>query len=555
MTDVDKVALLRDNLRYFTKHNIKIEGKNPGEVIGYDQRKDGCHSCELIQAACGNHGLEFNDAQLWLDYAANKMLEECGYVRIIVVKGRQQGISTYIEIRLFHKALFQPNTKICIISHEAKSTTALFKKVAFAQDNLPPYYKSKTKIANREERTLENDSSYVVLTAGSKESGRSQTAHHQHQSERAFFLEAEKIDKGAGQIVATAPGTEVYKESTGNGMNFFYHEVLEALAGKGKFRVVFIPWYWQREYREKVAPGFIRSDEEERLVAIYKLDDQQLQWRRDKIVELKGLRSFKQEYPNNLVEAFQASGNSFFDSDSVQAARNSSIKAEAGPLIISCDPGRDGDRTVIVVRRGRQVLEIRKYDHMKSTRLTGILKPMIDELKPDKVFIDWGMGHGTIDQLHEANYDMVEGVNFGGEAEDNQYLNKRAEMAFRLKDWLENSGEVNLPDDDDMAADIASMPDWEANSNGRKKFPPKEEIKKDFGRSPDILDALMLSFAYLVRSADSLGSRKQQTKAKNVRNGSALTTLSRVRSLGRDNTRRRASACHLPSLQDLPLAA
>ena len=43
--------------------------------------------------------LLFNEAQKYLDGLANKMLEETGKIRLVIVKGRQQGLSTWIEGR------------------------------------------------------------------------------------------------------------------------------------------------------------------------------------------------------------------------------------------------------------------------------------------------------------------------------------------------------------------------------------------------------------------------------------------------------------------------
>src|SRR5579859_3132867 len=171
-----RLTLLKNDFPYFARTHIKIEGKNPGEVL-------------LLQ---------FNRAQEYLHEQVEKMLKEVGYVRIIIVKGRQQGISTYIEMRLFHRALYFNNTKISIISHETKSTSALFNKAKYAHSQLPDHVRPELLASNKNELILPNGSNYMVTTAGETESGRSQTAHHQHQSERAFFSDPKAIDAGAG---------------------------------------------------------------------------------------------------------------------------------------------------------------------------------------------------------------------------------------------------------------------------------------------------------------------------------------------------------------------
>ena len=506
--ELDKFAT---NYRYFAAKCQKIIGKGGGAVISFI----------------------FNSAQLHLYKEILAMWQEVGYVRIIVVKGRQQGISTII-IGFFHwLALFIPNFTICIISHEAKSTRVLYEKLVTFHENLPQQIKLEVTASHiNEYMHFANGSKIIVFTAGEEETGRSQTAQAQHQSERAFFSNPEKIDAGIGQIVAKMKNTFLFKESTGNGMNGFYKEVLDAVAKKGVYRVVFIPWFWQPEYKAKVPPNFERTEYEQQIADLYGITDEQLQWRREIIAdELKTEKRFKQEYPNTLMEAFQASGSTFYDPDLIARARASTIRGESfSPLILGVDPGREGDRTVLALRKGREVIEIIKYDTMEQMQLAGIIADLVTRRSIDRVFIDYGMGHGTVDRLRERGFGaLVEGVYFGEAPTDSQYMNKRAEMAFAFDDWLKD-GEVSLPDDDDMAADIASMPDVVLTSNSRKKFPSKDEIKKNYGRSPDILDAIMLTFAYPVASKEIAElSHTRILKTENTKGGSEINALREIR--------------------------
>src|SRR5690606_15501638 len=147
--------------------------------------------------------------------------------------------------------------------------------------------------------------------------------------------------------VPDAPGTEVILESTANGVgNFFHQRWREAERGEGEFQAIFVPWYWQEEYRKD--PGdegdFTASltDEEIEYGDTYELDLWQLAWRRSKIKELGDPALFKQEYPANAVEAFQASGHdSFIPPELVMAARKNEAEA-SGPLVIGYDPAWTG---------------------------------------------------------------------------------------------------------------------------------------------------------------------------------------------------------------------
>lgn len=529
---IEIMRRMRDDLPYYAKHCLKIKTKE-GTIEPFI----------------------FNSAQEYIHAKIEDQLKRKGWVRVIIVKGRQQGCSTYVEARYFWKATMSSAKTVCILSHEDKSTKNLFEKVDFYDRNCPPHMKPK-RLASSYGHTIKyaNEVEYMVVTAGSEDSGRGNTAQYQHQSERGFFKKVDKVDAGVGQVVSNHPGTEVIKESTGNGKNEFYQEVLAALDHRGKFEVIFVPWFWQTEYQEKFDTAEEKADFERgldpteiELVALYNLTMEQLKWRRDKIVELHNSeRMFKQEYPNTLMEAFQSGENSFYDSNDVERARkvvlHGTMEDRRAPLILGVDPARKGDRTVLVLRQGREVIKIWKYDEMEEMQLVGIISDLIEEWDIDKVFIDYGMGYGTVDRLRELGYGrIVQGVHFAEKPATPQFLNKRAEMAFAFRDWLKDYP-VKLPDDDDMAADIDSMPDSKMTSTRKHHFPDKKEIKEKYGRSPDILDAIMLTFAYNVRTRDR--DSEKPNKTYNTQKGSALSSLSRIRTGQRDDRphRRRRTA-------------
>ena len=472
----------------------------------------------------------FNDAQEYFHKRVEDMLQRIGYVRIICVKGRQQGMSTYIVGRLFWIAVTRSAKTVCIISHDQPSTVRLFEKVALYQRRLPEVVKMKASEDNKYALKFPNESEFFCVTAGSTDAGRGSTSQYRHESERASFKKPKEVSAGIGQSTADVPGTEVYRESTGKGFNHFQKEYTNAKAGLGKYEAVFIPWYWQKEYATPVrdSAAFALDDMEQKISKIYGLSHEQLQWRRDKIADdFEGdEKIFRQEYPLNDVEAFQASGDSFFDGDDVVAAMKSKIRGN-GPIVIGVDPAGSGDRTVIAIRQGREFINIIVYKTMTGPRLVGILANLIDEYQAVKCFIDYGYGHDVIDSLRDKQYSkIVEGIYFQQQADSvDRFANKRAEMIFRLRRWLKD-GEVSIPDDGDIAQDLAAIPDAEV-VNGKFKFPDKKQIKKDFGRSPDICDAMMLTFAYPVKAKDV--DEAEHTHTANSKNGSTVKAFSRFR--------------------------
>jgi hypothetical protein len=170
------------------------------------------------------------------------------------------------------------------------------------------------------------DSGYKVATAGTKATGRSSTIQLFHGSEVAHWPYAQSHAAGVLQAVPDAPGTEIILESTAHGVGNFFHQTWrEAEAGINDYIAIFVPWYWQEEYRRPVPENFALDEEEREYAANYGLDLEQMAWRRAKIAQLQDPLLFKQEYPACAAEAFQLSGHeSFIAPELVARARKAS---------------------------------------------------------------------------------------------------------------------------------------------------------------------------------------------------------------------------------------
>jgi predicted phage terminase large subunit-like protein len=79
---------------------------------------------------------------------------------------------------------------------------------------------------------------------------------------------------------------------------------VEARLGRSEYQLVFVPWYWQEEYKKTLPDGFLLTAEEEECKRALALGDEQVYWRRRKIGELGSLGSFCREYPATVDEAF-----------------------------------------------------------------------------------------------------------------------------------------------------------------------------------------------------------------------------------------------------------
>jgi hypothetical protein len=356
------------------------------------------------------------------------------------------------------------------------------------------------------------DSGYSIGTAGNKAVGRSQTNQFFHGSEVAFWPNASEHAKGILQTVPDAADTEVIYESTANGVgNFFHSQWKLAESHQSDFQAIFVPWYWQEEYKKETPEGYTKTPEEAETAKYYSLSDSQIYWMARKIAELStdgmdGLKAFKQEYPMNAAEAFQVSGgDGLITSARVLKARNNTVKG-SGNLIVGVDPSRGGDRFSIILRHGRKAYNKQSWtgDQVDSLgKAVSKCKQVLDEVcpvagkVPDMMFIDAGGGADICDRLHELGYeDRVKAIYFGASPlNDKKYKNKRGEMWGEMNAWLSDENlEVEVPDDDELQADLCASP-YERDSHDRIILWRKERIKREYGFSPDEGDALALTWA------------------------------------------------------------
>jgi len=386
-------------------------------------------------------------------------------------------------------------------------------------DHCPVFVRPSTGASNAKELHFDKlDSGYKVGTAGSKGVGRSSTIQLFHGSEVAFWPNAQTHAAGVLQAVPDMDGTEIILESTANGVgNLFHEKWKDAEAGIGDFIAIFVPWYWQEEYRKAVPDNFTLTEDEQAYADAYGLDAEQMAWRRNKIAELKDETLFKQEYPANAAEAFQMSGHDgFIKPADVVRARKAGLEG-IGPLIVGADPARFGnDRFSLAFRQGRKVRKVESKGKLDTVAGANWIKQVVDTDKPARVFIDvGGTGAGVYDLLNAWGYGF-DGIGSGkavcvpidfagspqqmdivlpsGEVRPGPY-NRRAEMWTRSRDWLNEPGGADIPDDDGLQAD-ACGPGYHYNANSYLLLESKEHMRDVRKlRSPDEWDAVALTFA------------------------------------------------------------
>lgn len=459
---------------------------------------------------------KLNRAQLYVYNRLKQQQQDLGMIRALILKGRQQGVSTLIQAYFFHRILTERGTSAFILAHLGEATRNLFEMTKKFDDYLPEGLapKASQKSHNRLAYNALG-SGYKVGTAGSAQIGRSTTIQLMHCSEYAFYDNIQELSSGLLQTVADIENTAILKESTANGQaNHFYEEWERARSGDTSYMAIFVPWYWQDEYKFN-ADGFEPDSDERDLLELYAEDGltlEHLAWRRKKIASFSGdadrrLEMFNQEYPFTDEEAFlQSNTNSFIDIDLVRKARENEVDSESS-LIIGVDPAiGQNDRCVICRRRGRKAYNFESLFNLNTMEIASKIVEIIKREKPFKVFIDSiGIGAGTVDRLIELGYgDIVEGVDVRRKAYNkDKFGNLRAELWAEMRDWLDDDMGVDIPDSIEIQKDLIAL-GFEYNKKTQLFIESKEKAKKRGVKSPDHADSLACTFS-LGRYVDTTG--------------------------------------------------
>lgn len=330
MTEIDRLRrVLRDFPTYARKF-LRIRTK-AGELVSF----------------------RLNPVQKKLHDVWEQQMADGKPVRIIVLKARREGISTYVQGRFFHFASTKKNRHAKVVAHDAEGSDTLFEMSRIFYDQMPSHVvlSDGTEVQIRPEKEYSNKkeisyydtlSKLTVTTAGKgagettarkgSGKGRSQTVHFLHLSEFAFWNDQKNTFVALSQTVPNLPDTVIVIESTANGIGDEFHRMWEAAKrGENDYIPVFLAWWEHDEYRLPLAPGETLEPydaEEKELIKRFNLTAEQLKWRRHTLRnECAGdLDQFHQEYPADDQEAFLVSGRPFFNTKALARIKAEDIR-------------------------------------------------------------------------------------------------------------------------------------------------------------------------------------------------------------------------------------
>lgn len=244
-------------------------------------------------------------------------------IRFIILKARQEGVSTIVEALIYWWTATHKHQQSKIIAHNTETSEYLYSMFRTFYDNSLEPFRPTTRYITRNDLTFDNDSDpskglksqIDTATAENTGTGRGQTVQWLHASEVALWPKGQEIVAGLMQAVPLLPNTAIFLESTANGIGDYFHTTWQAsLRGESPFEPLFFPWNIHEEYSIKPPKFFKLNAQEKKTRAEYKLTYAQMYWRRKKMLEFTGdEKRFFQEYPLTDTEAFLASGSPRFN--------------------------------------------------------------------------------------------------------------------------------------------------------------------------------------------------------------------------------------------------
>jgi hypothetical protein len=270
----------------------------------------------------------------------------------IVLKARQVGVTSYIAARFFVQTITHKGTFSMQVAHDLAAAEEIFRIIHRFWNNLPRELQEgvlKTSHSNVRELVFpELDSGYAVASAD-ENAGRGRTIQNLHCTEVSRWGR-DGAEALASLRAAVVPHGEIVLESTANGAWGTFHEEWQQAEQMGYTRH-FFPWWFEESYAIEIGPSIlVYTAEELAMVAEHGLTSKQMAWRRHQWATLRGMAV--QEFAEDAVSCFRASGECVFDLDVVdqamEMAREPMERRDSGRLAIWLPPKR-GEEYVIGV--------------------------------------------------------------------------------------------------------------------------------------------------------------------------------------------------------------
>ena len=310
----------------------------------------------------------FNHVQDRIYEQIDEQQRRLGYVRALILKPRQTGITTMFCSLNYRAATLNPNHHAVIIADNMDNTKVIFQdKVIVMHEEMPEALRPATRYSTKRELDFRNPSgpgglrsSLRLLTAGSDRAGQSRTIRSCHGSEVAYWDNAESVDLAIQNAMPSEEdgmqGTWITYESTANGEGNMFHRLW--FEEGTDWLKIFIPWYWVTTYERKcpdetywkegTTEAIFKhrkadmayweddkelAEEEVQLATIDEMTPRKLCWRRwvYKNKCASNINRLHQEYPTTDIEAFLSSGSPYVSRAAIQW--HARLKPKCEPVV------------------------------------------------------------------------------------------------------------------------------------------------------------------------------------------------------------------------------
>lgn len=279
--------------------------------------------------------------------------------RDVILKARQRGFTTYIEIDELDDCLFNENFSAGVIAHNREDAQSFFKdKIKFGYDNLPAHILNTITAKADSANELEFNNGSRIRVSSSFRSGTMQYLHVSEYGKVCAKYPEKAREIKTGAFPAVAAGNKIVVESTAEGRIGDFYDMcqtgqkaaqLGTLLTPLDFKFHFFSWYEDDGYTLDPEGVIIPTATKEYFIELgknlnIKFTDDQIAWYQ-KTLELLG-DDMKREYPSTPDEAFEQSiEGAYFKKQMAQIRAKKQIcmvPIEPGiPIHVFWDLGRD----------------------------------------------------------------------------------------------------------------------------------------------------------------------------------------------------------------------
>ena len=281
--------------------------------------------------------LGLNACQSYVEQVRQKIADERRPARLLILKARQWGCSTWAQAVAMHRSRFVPFHRALVIGNRADTTRNLMAMNRIMYENFSPA------VLDGWERTIQqtdyryewgNGSQLIIDTAGQPDAARSWSGDMIHGTEVGMWPHGEEVISGLLPTISADPNTLVVFETTVKGAQGIFWELWESSKEDrfSSWERVFVPWDMHEEYQDELDPDLHElgqkaaagdqdamdeiqwlTEREREWLLTGKLTLNQVHWRRRTIAtDYKGREEdFQHEYPMTEEDAFRSASLGF----------------------------------------------------------------------------------------------------------------------------------------------------------------------------------------------------------------------------------------------------